>query len=518
MAANKMKVKINNNDDTRLWRYSEEEDFEGLKSFISTSWETADFIAQYKDDEDDLITIATAQDLKDAFEFARSENKKSLKIFVQPIVHQKRPAPMADLTLPTEAPQEVPEEKTEPKVFSSIREMIVDFLTDEAILAALPALFGALINRVTDAVKAKPGQLETQDIVAMMRAELDKKDYQEVTAHPLYAKFGGLAIPYIAAKIASQQSLYPHFRTETIQQWIQQLIAILQQVLQQTAGGCPSFKDVVIDIEYPAMTDTGKVIHFGVECDLCGQYPIIGDRYKCSMCEDWDCCQACEPQHDHPLIKFKKASKNHQNASFKGLTEIVRQLSGDAAPVRVEKVEEQKDEAPAPDVMSSILDGISGINMEDDLFGDAPDCICGAKMECVIGLSAYGGCSVVFCDGCGQKCWNGKVYHCPNGKDTVHHKNGYDLCPKCGAEKIAEDLREEERLLAEAKQLQEEEQASPVVVEVPEPVVDDFVYADQLVQIKNIMALQSGDQDEHIKTLLVQHKGDISRVVPLLLD
>jgi len=511
MAASKIKVKINNNDDTRLWRYSEETDFEGLQSFISTSWETDNFIAQYRDDEDDLITIATVQDLKDAFEFARSENKKSLKIFVQTNVHQKREPP---LTVPTEAPQQVPEEKTEPKVFNSIREMIVDFLTDQAVLAVLPTLFGALTTTVTAAVKAKSEQLKTSEIVAMMKAELEKDGYQVITAHPLYVKFGGMAIPYIAAKIASQQSLYPHFRTETIQQWIQQLVVILQQVLQQTAGGCHSFKDVVIDIEYPAMTDTGKVIHFGVECDLCGQYPIIGDRYKCSICPDWDCCQACEPRHDHPLIKFKKASKNHQNASFKGLTEIVRQLSGDAAPVQVE---EQK--AAAPDMVSNIMDGISGIDLEEDLDDNAPDCICGSKMVVQNGRSAYGRYSAVYCDGCSQRCLNGKVYHCPNGKDAVHHPNGYDLCPKCGAEKVAKDLQEEERLLAEADKLNVvDEQESPVVVEVKEPVVDDFVYADQLAQIKNIMALHSGDQDEHIKTLLVQHKGDISRVVPLLLD
>merc|ERR1719293_43156 len=114
---------------------------------------------------------------------------------------------------------------------------------------------------------------------------------------------------------------------DTIKTWINQLIQMLYQVLQQSERtiGC-SFKDIVIDIEYPAKTDTGKVIHFGVECDLCGQYPIIGDRYKCSICPDWDCCTACEPKHDHPLIKFKKASKDHRNASFNGLTEIVRQL------------------------------------------------------------------------------------------------------------------------------------------------------------------------------------------------
>jgi len=185
-------------------------------------------------------------------------------------------------------------------------------------------------------------------------------------------------------------------------------------------------------------------------------------------------------------------------------------------------VEEQK--AAEPDMVSNIMDGISGIDLEEDL-DNVPDCICGSKMVVQNGRSAYGRYSAVYCDGCSQRCLDGKVYHCPNGKDAVHHPNGYDLCPKCGDEKVAKDLGEEEWLLALAEAEAEaearnvvDEQESPVVVEVKEPVVDDFVYADQLAQIKNIMALHSGDQDEHIKTLLVQHKGDISRVVPLLLD
>merc|ERR1712129_520479 len=48
-------------------------------------------------------------------------------------------------------------------------------------------------------------------------------------------------------------------------------------------------------------------------------------------------------------------------------------------------------------------------------------------------------------------------------------------------------------------------------------VVDDFVYAGQLAQIKEIMGRRSGEKDETIKTMLVQHKGDIARVVPMLL-
>merc|ERR1712154_165448 len=47
---------------------------------------------------------------------------------------------------------------------------------------------------------------------------------------------------------------------------------------------------------------------------------------------------------------------------------------------------------------------------------------------------------------------------------------------------------------------------------------DDFEYLDQLNQIKNIMALQDEERDDAIKQILVEHKGDISSVVPLLLQ
>merc|ERR1712087_232366 len=147
-----------------------------------------------------------------------------------------------------------------------------------------------------------------------------------------------MGIPFVAKKLAFQQSLYAHFGAGTIQNWIKQLMAMLSKVFEQ--GGAAKFSDVVIDIEYPAKTDTGKVIHFGVECDLCGMYPIIGDRYKCSICEDWDCCSACEPQHDHPLIKFKKSIKKYGNA-FKGLAEMMQKLSVQPEAKPEPKVQEQ---------------------------------------------------------------------------------------------------------------------------------------------------------------------------------
>lgn len=45
-----------------------------------------------------------------------------------------------------------------------------------------------------------------------------------------------------------------------------------------------------------------------VACDGCGLHPIIGIRYKCSVCKNYDFCETCEERqsHDHPFIKITK--------------------------------------------------------------------------------------------------------------------------------------------------------------------------------------------------------------------
>lgn len=51
----------------------------------------------------------------------------------------------------------------------------------------------------------------------------------------------------------------------------------------------------------------GLGIHFGVKCDKCGMFPIIGYRYKCPVCKNYDLCQNCEEinsqtgEHPHEL-------------------------------------------------------------------------------------------------------------------------------------------------------------------------------------------------------------------------
>ncbi|EDW57683.1 protein ref(2)P [Drosophila virilis] len=51
----------------------------------------------------------------------------------------------------------------------------------------------------------------------------------------------------------------------------------------------------------PAEDDpTNFIIHEGIECDSCKACPLIGFRYKCMQCPNFDLCQACESAHKHP--------------------------------------------------------------------------------------------------------------------------------------------------------------------------------------------------------------------------
>ena len=53
-----------------------------------------------------------------------------------------------------------------------------------------------------------------------------------------------------------------------------------------------------------------QVVHNRFICDGCGMHPIVGIRYKCAVCPDFDFCEKCEAKmgesHNHPFVKYIK--------------------------------------------------------------------------------------------------------------------------------------------------------------------------------------------------------------------
>ncbi|CAD8110638.1 unnamed protein product [Paramecium primaurelia] len=54
--------------------------------------------------------------------------------------------------------------------------------------------------------------------------------------------------------------------------------------------------------------ETNKIVHEKIMCDGCKMFPILGIRYKCPICQDFDLCEKCEDlgTHKHAMLKIRK--------------------------------------------------------------------------------------------------------------------------------------------------------------------------------------------------------------------
>merc|ERR1712013_115616 len=61
-------------------------------------------------------------------------------------------------------------------------------------------------------------------------------------------------------------------------------------------------------------------IHPGIVCDGCEKTPIVGHRYKCVVCDDFDLCGSCEAAGCHPghnMIRISNPEMNFPHRLFK---------------------------------------------------------------------------------------------------------------------------------------------------------------------------------------------------------
>jgi len=61
-------------------------------------------------------------------------------------------------------------------------------------------------------------------------------------------------------------------------------------------------------------------IHSGIVCDACEKTPIVGHRYKCIVCDDFDLCGSCEVAGRHPghnMIRISNQENHFPHRLFK---------------------------------------------------------------------------------------------------------------------------------------------------------------------------------------------------------
>lgn len=73
---------------------------------------------------------------------------------------------------------------------------------------------------------------------------------------------------------------------------------IFREILKAPIDGVEESKDPV-PVKPP--------VHESCQCDGCDTKPIVGIRYKCSVCKNFDYCSNCEERlsHEHPFLKIR---------------------------------------------------------------------------------------------------------------------------------------------------------------------------------------------------------------------
>lgn len=234
--------------------------------------------AYYFDDEGDQVRIRTSRDLLEAYRLSDSWNRSHLEVYLA-----GRPLSVSFLT--TSQVQVVPETETEPAKEPVKEEMV----SEEPV--SVEAVQQAMEEVKIEEEEKKP-ELE-QKFARMRIADVPPEERYLIC----YKCNGdGKTKKGKSCRLCSGQGVinvatHPKFQrlTQLIREEIQTALARINVPKNR--------------IEMPAEGE----VHDGVTCDGCGMVPILGPRYKCSVCENFDFCPNCEATkpHDHLFIKIR---------------------------------------------------------------------------------------------------------------------------------------------------------------------------------------------------------------------
>lgn len=341
-------VKTVFHEDVRRFKLSRPS-FVHLRDLISKTYEKlpSGYVIKYTDPEGDVCSIGSDAELEEAFNASGS----TLKLDLIPTEVGGR-APTLD-SLPKSLPQEntaeskaseVPqkeEEKApqkEEEKASPQSEVAKDNETKEG---SCDDDCSSLCGLILELVQDQDIQTNLAAIVQSLMSTVEKGEvnFKSLTANLF------VAVPSLKESAAVQKILPILVKqTEKINAVLDQAknyIPMVLPMLKEIPQMLPQLLDLIdlddlkdhlkalftngfphFPCENPFASDSDDtsgdekaegVIHENIKCDGCGVLPITGDRFKCTVCHDFDLCSACEQKDvhpsSHPLLKLKEAPR-----------------------------------------------------------------------------------------------------------------------------------------------------------------------------------------------------------------
>jgi hypothetical protein len=327
MSVSDLVVKTVYHDDVRRFKLAQVS-LVHLRDLISKAYEKLPaFSIKYTDPEGDVCSIGSDAELEEAFNVSGS----TLKLDVTPLEEVR--APLESKTsfkdvepksamqtekideVPKESPEQAQEEKGgEP---AGCCGLFLQLVQDKGVQAKLPEIIESVLATV------EKGELNIKSILSNLFVAVPslRENVAVQKILPIIASHG----EKINATLDQGKAYIPMIlpMLKNLPEMIPQLIGSLDLLnlddlkdhfkeLFTRDSGCHFPCEQPTELSENIQGD-GVAVHENVKCDGCGTVPITGDRYKCTVCHNFDLCSACEQKNihpnSHPLLKLKEAPR-----------------------------------------------------------------------------------------------------------------------------------------------------------------------------------------------------------------
>lgn len=304
------------------------------------------FQLKYRDEDGDFITIGDSADWAETLAAAGRSNLRTLKLFV-------RPAEVSNFESKNDS------SKFESPNFSSAAREILSLLRDEKFRNSI----GPTFNSILDAINAGESADSIISIIRSKLPQLDNlpslSDLLSIFEKSFFSSFLDSARPALSAASTQIKIIFATFLPIFLSRAESYDPAILAEKLREKFSDS-KFDSSMSDFDFlafaeifgapieveTAQTENSKK-HFGIVCDGCNASPIVGIRWKCAVCEDFDLCGECEKigsKHEinHPLLKLSEPARSCRSKCTRGIL-----------PALINSSWRRSEDSPAPTVSIS---------------------------------------------------------------------------------------------------------------------------------------------------------------------